>query len=179
VSRSPARIEPSSWCADRDDLETDPIIVGSGSIAGGGLETLSDSLQHGTMNPYSVPSSHHDLVTAATVALSTLNDDGSIQTTAVWMMLDDGVLRTSLSKNRQKYRNMLARPTATIFSISPSNPFHTLEVRATVEIADDDAERTFMAKLVGTYGQSLESMAEQAQEDRAVITFHPTRVRAD
>ncbi len=132
------------------------------------------------MSSDSVPASHHDLVTAATVALSTLNDDGSIQTTAVWMMLDDdGLLRTSLSKNRKKYQNMLARPTATIFSLSPSNPFHTLEVRATVEIADDDAERTFMAKLVGTYGQSLESMAEQAQEERAVITFRPTRIRAD
>ena len=126
-----------------------------------------------------IPESHHDLVTGATVALSTINGDGSIQTTAVWVLLDDdGVLRTSLAKNRKKYENLVARPTATVFSISAGNPFHTLEVRANVEIADDDAERTFMAKVIAQYGQTLESMREQASEDRVVVTFRPTRIRA-
>jgi PPOX class probable F420-dependent enzyme len=131
------------------------------------------------MTTETVPASHLDLVTGTTVGLSTLNEDGTIQTTAVWVLLDDdGLLRTSLAKNRKKYENLLARPTATIFSISPTNSFHTLEVRAHVEITDDDAERTFMAKVVATYGQTLESMAEQAQEDRVIVTFHPQRVRA-
>lgn len=126
-----------------------------------------------------IPESHLDLVTSATVALSTSNTDGSIQTTAVWVLLgEDGLLRTSLAKNRKKYENLLARPNATVFSLSPTNPFHTLEVRAEVRIADDDAERTFMATLIATYGQTLDSMAEQAQEDRVVVTFHPTRIRA-
>ncbi|MGX7678805.1 TIGR03618 family F420-dependent PPOX class oxidoreductase [Jatrophihabitans sp. DSM 45814] len=126
-----------------------------------------------------IPESHRDLVTSTTVALSTINDDGSIQTTAVWMLLDDdGLLRTSLSTNRVKYRNLVARPLATIFSLSPTNPFHTLEVRANVEIAYDDAERTFMAKLIAMYGQTLESMAEQAAEERVVVTFQPIRIRA-
>jgi PPOX class probable F420-dependent enzyme len=127
----------------------------------------------------SIPDTHHDLVTSTTVGLSTINDDGSIQTTAVWVLLDDdGILRTSLAKNRKKYDNLVARPLATVFAISPTNPFHTLEVRATVEIADDDADRTFMKKIIGTYGQTLESMAEQAQEERVVVTFRPQRVRA-
>jgi PPOX class probable F420-dependent enzyme len=136
-------------------------------------------LQDGAMSEPTIPDSHRDLVTSTTVALSTINDDGSIQTTAVWVLLDDdGLLRTSLAKNRKKYQNLVARPIATVFSISPTNPFHTLEVRADVEIVDDDAERTFMAKIIGAYGQTLESMAEQAKEDRIVVTFHPTRVRA-
>jgi PPOX class probable F420-dependent enzyme len=130
------------------------------------------------MDP-SIPDSHRDLVTASTVALSTVNEDGSIQTTAVWVLLDDdGLLRTSLSKNRLKYSNLVARPVATVFSISPTNPMRTLEVRASVEIADDDAQRSFMARVIAPYGQTLESMAAQAQEDRVVATFHPTRVRA-
>jgi PPOX class probable F420-dependent enzyme len=131
------------------------------------------------MSLVTVPESHRDLVTSTTVGLSTLNADGTIQTTAVWVLLDDdGVLRTSLAKNRQKYKNLVARPTATIFSISTTNPMKTLEVRATVEIKDDDPERSFMAKLIATYGATLESMAEQAAEDRVVVTFRPTRVRA-
>jgi PPOX class probable F420-dependent enzyme len=131
------------------------------------------------MTDQSVPDSHRDLVTGTTVGLSTLNADGTIQTTAVWVLLDDdGVLRTSLAKNRQKYRNLLERPTATVFSISTTNPMKTLEVRADVEVKDDDAERSFMAKLIATYGMTLESMAEQAAEDRVVVTFKPTRIRA-
>jgi PPOX class probable F420-dependent enzyme len=130
------------------------------------------------MAELTVPASHHDLVTGTTVALSTVEPDGSIQTTAVWVLLgEDGVLRTSLAKNRRKYDNLVARPQATLFAIAPDNPFHTLEVRATVEITDDDAQRTFMASLIETYGQTLESMAEQAAEDRVVVTFRPTRVR--
>jgi PPOX class probable F420-dependent enzyme len=129
--------------------------------------------------PNTIPDSHRDLVTSSTVALSTINADGSIQTTAVWVLLDDdGLLRTSLAKNRVKYANLQARPIATIFSVSATNPFHTIEVRADVEIADDDAQRSFMARIIGTYGQTLESMAEQAQEDRVVATFHPIRIRA-
>ncbi|MDV7136558.1 TIGR03618 family F420-dependent PPOX class oxidoreductase [Williamsia muralis] len=131
------------------------------------------------MSTLSIPDSHRDLVTSTTVALSTINEDGSIQTTAVWVLLDDdGVLRTSLAKNRKKYFNLVARPQATVFAIAADNPFHTLEVRATAEIEDDDADRTFMAKIIGTYGQTLESMADQAAEDRVVVTFTPIRVRA-
>lgn len=125
-----------------------------------------------------IPDSHRDLVTSATVALSTINDDGTIQTTAVWALLgDDGLLRTSLSKNRKKYDNLVARPRATVFSVSPENSFHTLEVRADVQI-EDDSDRAFMAELIATYGETLESMGEQAAEERVVVTFTPTRVRA-
>lgn len=125
-----------------------------------------------------IPESHRDLVTSSTVALSTVNDDGSIQTTAVWVLLgDDGILRTSLSKNRKKYTNLAARPHATVFALSSDNAFHTLEVRADVEI-EDDIDRSFMAQLIATYGETLESMSEQAAEERVVVTFTPRRVRA-
>lgn len=131
------------------------------------------------MTNISIPDSHHDLVTSTTVALSTINNDGTIQTTAVWILLDDdGILRTSLAKDRVKYHNLVARPTTTLFAISPENPFHTLEVRATVDIADDDPQRTFMSKVIAKYGQTLESMADQSAEDRVVVTLNPVRVRA-
>lgn len=129
------------------------------------------------MTTLSIPDSHRELVTAATIAMSTLNDDGSIQTTAIWVLLDDdGLLRASLSKNRKKYDNILARPLATLFAISPTNPYLTLEVRANIEITED-SDHSFMAKLIAPYGQTLESMAAQAAEERVVVTFRPTRVR--
>lgn len=96
------------------------------------------------MSTLTIPDSHRDLVTSTTVALSTNNDDGSIQTTAVWILLDDdGVLRTSLAKDRKKYLNLLARPHATVFAMGADDPFHVLEVRATVEIEDDPDGRSW------------------------------------
>jgi PPOX class probable F420-dependent enzyme len=124
-----------------------------------------------------IPESHRDLLTSSVVALSTLNEDGSIQTTAVWCLLgEDGVLRTSLALARQKYKNLKARPTATVFAIGPENPFHTLEIRATVTF-EPDADKAFLGELIATYGQKLDEFPPAA-EDRDVVVFHPTRVRA-
>ncbi|WP_375501549.1 TIGR03618 family F420-dependent PPOX class oxidoreductase [uncultured Jatrophihabitans sp.] len=125
-----------------------------------------------------LPTSHHDLLTGATVSLSTLNADGSIQTTAIWVMVDENdVVRTSLAKNRRKYVNLVARPVATLFSISPTNPMHTLEIRATVEIEDDDADLSFLKRLLATYDDSLDALPLMAEEERTVVTFRPTRIR--
>jgi len=130
------------------------------------------------MSSLEIPETHRGLVTSATVALSTLNEDGTIQTTAVWVLLDDdGLLRTSLATNRRKYHNLVARPNVTVFAISSTDPFHTLEVRATAEVTPDP-DRSQMARVIAPYGQTLESMAEQAAEDRVLVTFHPVRVRA-
>jgi hypothetical protein len=35
-----------------------------------------------------------------------------------------------------------------------------------------------MARAIAGYGQTLESMAAQATEDRVVVTLRPTRIRA-
>jgi PPOX class probable F420-dependent enzyme len=122
-----------------------------------------------------IPETHHDLFESSVVTLSTLNADGSIQSSAVWVLLDDdGLLRISLATTRYKYRNLLARPQATIFAISPSDPFHTAEVRANVEIADDP-DHSFLARVAALYGTSVESF--DADEQRVIVTFHPTRVR--
>jgi PPOX class probable F420-dependent enzyme len=124
-----------------------------------------------------VPESHRDLFAGRTVALSTLNADGSIQTTAVWSLLgEDGVLRTSLSKNRVKYRNLLAKPAVTVFALAPDNPYRFVEIRATVTI-EEDADRAFLSALLATYGLTLEKFGAPGLEPRVVVTLNATRVR--
>lgn len=126
-----------------------------------------------------VPESHRDLFAPATVGLSTLNADGTIQTTAVWMLLgEDGVPWTSLSRNRHKVKNLTARPTATIFAISPSNPFHTIEVRANVTI-EDDPDRSYLNQVCAAYGTTPEQLGLPTDDERVTVTFRPVRVLAD
>jgi uncharacterized membrane protein len=126
-----------------------------------------------------VPDSHLDLLTGTTVVLSTSNPDATIQSTAIWAHYgNDGVLRTSLAKARQKYRNLSARPEqATIHAISTTDPFHTLEIRATVEFAED-TDRSFFAELLAPYGHTLETFSAHAAEDRLVVIFKPIHIRA-
>ena len=125
-----------------------------------------------------IPESHHDLLTKSTVALSTQNSDGSIQTTAVWVLLDDdGTLRMSLAKNRQKYRNLARAPRATVFALDPQNPYRSLEVRASVTIEPDD-DKAFVRKVFTSYGTDLETMPDLLVEERVIVTFSPERVIA-
>jgi PPOX class probable F420-dependent enzyme len=125
-----------------------------------------------------IPRSHHDLLTDATVALSTTNADGSIQTTAVWVLLDgDGVLRMSLATNRHKYRNLLRDPRATVFALDAQHPYRYIEIRATVTVEPDD-DKTFMRQVFQSYGTDPDAMPGLRDEVRVIVTFSPERVNA-
>lgn len=85
----------------------------------------------------SIPASHADLLTGV-VALTTVGSDGYPQVTAVTARLEsDGNLHTSVNDARQKYRNVVAHPRATVFVIDPADPYRTIEVRADVELIPD------------------------------------------
>jgi PPOX class probable F420-dependent enzyme len=127
-----------------------------------------------------IPDSHRAFAGApTTVALSTLNADGSIQTTAVWVVLDDdGRFHTSLATTRHKYRNLQRHPHATIFATDPANPYRTLEVRGDVTMAADDDAQTGTRHVISSYGVDPDSMQEQLDEERVIVTLTPTRVVA-
>jgi PPOX class probable F420-dependent enzyme len=108
------------------------------------------------------------------VAFATIGADGLPQVTAIWAMLDGDVIRTSLFKGRQKYKNLLARPQATLFVIDPQNPYRTLEVRGTVEIADDP-DLDFLKRLLSVYGTDLENFAGP-KDERVVVTLNALRI---
>ena len=100
------------------------------------------------MSDPSIPASHRDLLDAAGVAiLSTIGDDGYPQSTALWFLLDGEVIRTSLHRSRQKYKNLLTRPQATLFVLDPANPYRTVEIRGDVTF-DDDADKVFIRRLL-------------------------------
>ena len=126
-----------------------------------------------------IPATHIDLVTAPiTCVLSTVNDDGTPQSTAVWTMLDDdGLIRTSVLTSRHKYHNLEQRPVATLFYLDPASPFRTLEVRADVLLSDDDADRTFTRRIIESYGADPNGFPT-LNDPRAVLTFVPRHIVA-
>ncbi|HRE02334.1 MAG TPA: PPOX class F420-dependent oxidoreductase [Ilumatobacteraceae bacterium] len=124
----------------------------------------------------SYPASHLDLLqTPPVVALSTITPKGAIQTTAVWYLLDDdGELRVSLSDGRRKFHHLRANPTVNVFVVDPANPFRTLEIRGTAEIAPD-SDGALRDKVGRKYGADLTAF-DQPGETRWAITIRPDRV---
>lgn len=123
-----------------------------------------------------VPESHHDLLDAKGVtAFVTIDAKGRPQTTAVWYLVDDdGLLKTSLSDARQKYRNVAANPHVSFFFVDPANPYHTLEVRATAELVPDP-DKSFLRKVFEHYGADPTAMVE-ADDQRYQVVLTPWRV---
>jgi PPOX class probable F420-dependent enzyme len=121
-----------------------------------------------------IPESHQDLVSTAgrVGTLSTVGADGTPQVTALWYLLDGDVVRMSVVRSRQKTKNLLAHPQATMFFSDPSNPYRTLELRGTVSV-EDDADVTFLGRLLSNYGTDLDSFPGE-KEDRVVLTLTPT-----
>ena len=99
-----------------------------------------------------VPESHADLLAnPATAVLTTIGADGLPQSTAVWYLVDDDdVLKTSVDTSRQKYKNLVRTPKATLFLIDPANPFRTLEIRANVELVADP-DKIYVQKAADRY----------------------------
>jgi PPOX class probable F420-dependent enzyme len=125
-----------------------------------------------------IPASHRTLAEAPGVAaLATLGADGYPQATAVWFLLDGDVIRTSLLRSRQKYRNLVRHPQATLFLIDPANPYRTLEVRGDVTL-EEDTDLSLLKRLLAHYGQTLETFAAPT-DNRVVLTLTPHRVVAN
>ena len=125
-----------------------------------------------------VPESHRDLTDHKIGVLSTVGSSGRPQSTAIWFMLgDDNKLRISLTDERQKTKNMAARPMATLFVIDPLNPMRTLEVRADVSIAPD-TDLAFMRAALSYYGADFDTFPAP-KEGRVIVTLTPRRVVAN
>lgn len=124
-----------------------------------------------------IPDTHADLVDAPnTAVLTTVGKDGQPQSTAVWYLVDDGVLKTSVTTDRQKYRNLTRNPKATLFIFDPASPFRTLEIRATVELTPDP-DKTLLPKFAARYNTPIE-MLDIPGTERAIATFDPQRIVA-
>jgi PPOX class probable F420-dependent enzyme len=124
-----------------------------------------------------IPESHRDLIETPHIgSLSTVGADGAPQVTALWYLLDGDTVATSLMTNRQKYKNVVTHPKATLFIIDPANPFRTLEVRAEASI-EDDPDLALFDRVVRHYGQDPEHFPAP-RDNRVVLRLTPTRVVA-
>ena len=124
-----------------------------------------------------VPETHHDLLDATwAAALVTLDSQGRPQTTALWYLADreDGQLKISLSDGRVKFKHLQNNPEMDLFIVSPTDQFHTLEVRGTATMVVDEG-RVLAGKVGAKYDADL-TQFDGPGETRHVVTITPRRI---
>ncbi len=122
-----------------------------------------------------IPQSHHDLLdTPIPVALATIGTSGYPQVTYVWVIREGDTVVTSVTGSRQKFKNLQARPQATVFAVDPANPFRTLEIRGDVTLTPDPELRTLGA-VVTAYGTTIDGFGGP-DEARYTVVLRPVRV---
>jgi PPOX class probable F420-dependent enzyme len=124
----------------------------------------------------SIPPSHHDLLQSPVATLATIAPDGRPQLTEVWFLAEGDSVALSLNTDRQKTKNLLARPGCSLFILDLANPQRYIELRGDAEISPD-ADGAFVDKVGKKYGVNLRDY-DQPGEERVVVRIIPHRINA-
>jgi PPOX class probable F420-dependent enzyme len=123
-----------------------------------------------------IPPSHRDLLDGQFATLGTVGPDGRPQLSEVWFLADGDTVGISLNTARQKTKNLLANPAASLFILDLAVPYRYLELRGDAEITPDD-DYVF-ADRVGTKYHSDLRDHDMPGQARVVVTIRPVRVNA-
>ena len=123
-----------------------------------------------------IPASHRDLLDGQFATLATVGADGRPQLSEVWFVADGDTIGISLNTSRQKTKNLLANPVATVFLLDLANPYRYLEIRGDAGITPDD-DYAFADRVGAKYHSNLREH-DQPGDKRVVVTIRPLRMNA-
>ena len=121
-----------------------------------------------------IPEAHHETLESTTIALmSTIrHKDGLISTNPVGFVWDGESIRISTTKDRVKYRNLVANPNITFCAVDPVNPMKYVEIRGTASLTDD-TDKSFLETTFTSAGMEMPDDLEPPETERVVIRIHP------
>ncbi len=105
--------------------------------------------------------------------VATTGPDGQLQSTPVWGGFEDGHFVFSLTKGRQKYRNLQDDPTIAVSGTDPDNPYRYLELRGKVVRVDDDPSNAFIDSMAKKYMDLDVYPYHQPGDERVVMRVEP------
>jgi PPOX class probable F420-dependent enzyme len=108
--------------------------------------------------------------------ISTLREDGSIESAVVWVSLEDGELAVNSAVGRAWPTNLQRDPRVTLLVYDQGNPYDYVEIRGTASGSRDDAD-DHINRLAKTYIGQDEYPFRQPGEVRIKYVIAPERVR--
>ena len=121
-----------------------------------------------------IPASHRDLLKGEFATLGTVGPDGRPQLSEVWFLAEGDTVATSLNTSRQKTKNLLANPAASLFLLDLANAYRYVELRGDAEISADD-DYSFADQLGAKYHANLRDR-DQPGDSRVRVIIRPVRV---
>ncbi len=117
--------------------------------------------------------------------LSTVNRDGSPQSTPVWYMYEDGLFKIGSRGDRVKVRNIRRDPRVSLVVIDTAANGDPLAVRGTAEVTETDAvdftytiARRYEGRRRGDReAEKLIGIARDLGQPRVIIEITPRRVK--
>jgi PPOX class probable F420-dependent enzyme len=122
-----------------------------------------------------IPQGLEDLLDAKVASLTTLGRDGGPQSTLVWFAYNRELSRfqLSLSDDRLKTRNLVARPKVSLLIFDPADQFRYIDVRGTARTEPDEEFAWADAFIAPKYGADVRNFPGA---NRLVITIEPDSI---
>jgi PPOX class probable F420-dependent enzyme len=124
-----------------------------------------------------VPAGFEDLLDRPLIAhFATTRPDGSIQVNPMWFVWENGQVKLTHTKERQKFRNVAQEPRVALSIVDPDDAQRYLEIRGVVDSVVDDPGAAFYAGLRQRYGAPAGPIPDAAV--RVIMTIRPTEIYA-
>jgi len=122
-----------------------------------------------------IPATHLDLLQLTVPAqLATVGPNGDAQVNPVWFSWDGERVAFSMTRDRQKFRNIARSGRAAICICDPGDPFRYLELRGPVAI-EDDADRAQLDVIAQRYLQVPKYPWAMPGDERVIGRLMPER----
>jgi PPOX class probable F420-dependent enzyme len=108
--------------------------------------------------------------------ISTLNRDGSILSTVIWISAEDGVVAVNSALGRRWPTNLQRDPRVTVLVYEEGNPYNYAEIRGTASATREGAVEHIHA-LAKKYTGEDEFEFRSPNEERIKFVIRPERVR--
>ncbi len=108
--------------------------------------------------------------------VSTLNENGSIHSTVVWVGVEDGAVTVNSAVGRKWPTNLERNPTITVTVYDESNPYEYVEIRGTASGTLEDADG-HIDRLAKKYLDADSYPFRQEGEQRIKYVVDADRVR--
>jgi PPOX class probable F420-dependent enzyme len=128
------------------------------------------------MSTLTDPEVHKLLSDPNYAVVSTLNEDGSILSTVVWVSADDEKAYVNSAVGRQWPTNLERNPNVTVLVYEDGNPYNFVSIRGTATATTDGADEHINA-LAKKYIDKDEYPFRQPGEQRVKFDIAPDSVR--
>jgi PPOX class probable F420-dependent enzyme len=123
-----------------------------------------------------IPQTHEDLLKSRALAhVATTGPDGAPQVNPVWFDWEDGKVKFSQTKTRQKYRNVQRDPRIALSIVDPENPYRYIEIRGKVVGIEEDPNLDFINKMASKYMGQEKYPWHRPGDERVVVVVEPER----